>query len=380
MLRLLPPFSAKNPSVDVLIFLPNLIHGGAESVLVRIANALADDGLSVALVLATAEGELLRSCSDKVTLIDLGCERLITSSLPLSSVLKRLKPSIVFSSIREANLILVFSTFLSGSKSKIILRQANTMSRQIQAESGLYGLFKSICVFLSYRFADKIVLQSSEIATDLCMSGYTPTPRQLEILPNPLDICRINTLSQAPLTASDLPFLSKTPLILCLGRLHEQKNYPFLIQALHQYRQNSDFKLLIIGEGRLRPSIQQLILSLGLTDFCHLVGYRANPYPLLSKADVFVLPSHFEGMSNSLLEAMALGVKVLVSSSQSTSCRLVKDYGFGHIYQHDDVNDFCHKLDLTLRLDQRLRPTQTEVKDESMTRLLKLFRETLNQP
>ena len=98
------------------------------------------------------------------------------------------------------------------------------------------------------------------------------------------------------------------------GRLAPQKRLPDLIwgfQLLHQVVENA--RLVIIGEGPERDSLTSFASQLGCREKTIFAGHRADSWPLLAALDAFVLPSEFEGMSNSLMEAMSLGVPCVAS-------------------------------------------------------------------
>ncbi|MFO1002227.1 MAG: glycosyltransferase [Planctomycetaceae bacterium] len=98
------------------------------------------------------------------------------------------------------------------------------------------------------------------------------------------------------------------------GRLAPQKRLPDLIwgfQLLHQVVENA--RLVLIGEGPERDSLATFASQLGCREKIIFTGHRADAWPLLNAVDAFVLPSEFEGMSNSLMEAMSLGVPCVAS-------------------------------------------------------------------
>lgn len=99
------------------------------------------------------------------------------------------------------------------------------------------------------------------------------------------------------------------------GRLHDQKQVDLLIRAWPAVRRIAPARLMIVGDGPLREELTQLRDSLGMTsDEVHFTGRLDDPSDVLKASDLFVLPSRAEGMSNSLLEAMATGLPCVVSA------------------------------------------------------------------
>jgi starch synthase (maltosyl-transferring) len=94
--------------------------------------------------------------------------------------------------------------------------------------------------------------------------------------------------------------------VACVGRLHEEKGVSHLVGAFHALLQvQPTARLLLAGDGPARGALQTMVEALRLGPFVRFLGTVASPWPLLAAADVFALPSLWEGMPNALLEAMA---------------------------------------------------------------------------
>jgi glycosyltransferase involved in cell wall biosynthesis len=103
------------------------------------------------------------------------------------------------------------------------------------------------------------------------------------------------------------------PRVIFTGRLHPQKNLPLLLAAWVDVARQSAANLILVGPGHGRQGLAELAGSLGIADRVQFTGAVINPADYLRAADVFVLPSVAEGMSNSLLEAMATALPCVVS-------------------------------------------------------------------
>ncbi len=104
------------------------------------------------------------------------------------------------------------------------------------------------------------------------------------------------------------------PRAIFTGRLHPQKNIPLLLEAWTVVARRSPANLILVGPGNDRRSLEAMAQSLGLAGRVQFTGAVDNPAEYLRASDLFVLPSVAEGMSNSLLEAMATALPCLVSS------------------------------------------------------------------
>ena len=116
-----------------------------------------------------------------------------------------------------------------------------------------------------------------------------------------------------PGTSSVEATLLPRPRVMFTGRLHPQKNLPLLLEAWSEVASRHPASLILVGPGNDRQPLTELAGSLGIADRVQFVGAVDDPADYLRAADVFVLPSVAEGMSNSLLEAMATALPCVVS-------------------------------------------------------------------
>ncbi|MGC8638503.1 MAG: glycosyltransferase family 4 protein [Isosphaeraceae bacterium] len=103
------------------------------------------------------------------------------------------------------------------------------------------------------------------------------------------------------------------PRVIFTGRLHPQKNLPLLLEAWQQVARQTSANLILVGPGSEREALTALSNDLGIAQRVQFAGAVPDPAEHLRAADVFVLPSVAEGMSNSLLEAMATALPCVVS-------------------------------------------------------------------
>jgi glycosyltransferase involved in cell wall biosynthesis len=138
------------------------------------------------------------------------------------------------------------------------------------------------------------------------------------------------------------------------GRLAEVKNYPLLIEAFAIVRRRIPASLFILGQGDQERALRALIGERGLGDCVHLVGFRANPWRYMARADVFALTSRYEGFGNVVVEAMACGVPVVATSSAGTE-EIVSPGVDGVLVPSHDAASFAAALETLLADEPRRR-------------------------
>jgi glycosyltransferase involved in cell wall biosynthesis len=140
----------------------------------------------------------------------------------------------------------------------------------------------------------------------------------------------VDTAHFHPGASSLESFLLPRPRVVFTGRLHPQKNLPLLLEAWQQMTRQTSANLVLVGPGSDREALTKYATDLGIIDRVQFVGAVADPADHLRAADVFVLPSMAEGMSNSLLEAMATALPCVVSGIGG-NCDLIADHVTGRL-------------------------------------------------
>lgn len=194
---------------------------------------------------------------------------------------------------------------------KVVLFERNTPSRQRMFRRKRLQLLANVSMRLLRSGVDRHVAVSEGVARDTEAVFGLP-PGSVEVIPSGIDFDQILALSEtAPsdswsAAAAALP----RPLLLSVGRLERAKDHETLLRAFAQLDEGS---LLLLGEGALRPAIEQLVEELGLTGRVLVPGYSSNPYWYMRQADLFALTSLYEGMPRALLEALACGSRAVSS-------------------------------------------------------------------
>lgn len=335
-----------NPSKRLAIYLPSLRGGGAERIMVTLANAFADRGFKTDLVLAQAEGPYLTDVSPNVSLVNLDSSRVATSLPKLVSYMRRERPDAMFSALNHANVIALLAKRFSGVKMRLVVSERNTLSpsrRHLRQSRG--GLVQHL-MRLTYPWADGVIAISNGVADDLSSTIGLSRDR-IDVVFNPVDLAFVRQLAEQtflhPWFGPDEP-----PVILGIGRLVEQKDFPVLIRSFAQLRAHRPAKLVILGEGVLRSELQDLIAELSLSEDVALPGFNENPFVWLRQSAVFVFSSAWEGFGNVLVEAMACGIPVVSTDCPSGPSEILENGKWGRLVPVGDVEALAHAMATTL--------------------------------
>jgi sugar transferase (PEP-CTERM/EpsH1 system associated) len=183
------------------------------------------------------------------------------------------------------------------------------------------------------RFTDAAFSVSDQLRRDLQTHVRVPEGR-FEVIYNGVDVDRIASADRAAARRA-LGVSDRTIVIGSVGRLVPVKNYELLIRAFARLAPTAEICLVFIGEGPERATLERAAADCGIAGRTKLLGHREDVADLLVGLDIFVLPSLSEGMSNTLLEAMAAGVPA-VASDVGGNREIVADGQSGLLFPSKD--------------------------------------------
>jgi glycosyltransferase involved in cell wall biosynthesis len=200
---------------------------------------------------------------------------------------------------------------------KIGLDGPNSDLRSLQRKRYLYG---RVAAWVVKRRTARFVAISSDIERDLIAEGV-PGYRVTRI-PNGVERPqhRMVDAAERRQARAKLELAPSATCFVTVGRIVAQKNLHLLLKVFADAaRKRDDLRLVIVGEGELRSSLEVEAAQLGVSDVVLFPGWQADVDVYIKAADAFVLPSLAEGMSNALLESMSLGVLPIASAVSGTN-------------------------------------------------------------
>ncbi|WP_353148465.1 glycosyltransferase [Pollutimonas bauzanensis] len=329
----------------IALFIPSLHGGGAERVIVSLANGIARRGIPVDLVLVKDAGIYRSHVDPKVRVVDLKGKRVLTSLFALAGYLRRERPAAMLSAMNYVNVVAVWARVLSRSKTRLVLSEHANLSQAMADNAGLISKALPWLMAISYRKADAIVAVSDGVAEDLAATlGY---PRNaVTTRHNPIETDELAIKSRVAL---DHPWFAEgePPVIIGVGRLSKEKDFPTLIKAFNQLRTTTPARLVILGEGGERPLLESLKAASPYGADILLGGFQDNPYNWMHRASVFVLSSRWEGFGNVLVEAMACGTPVISTACPSGPEEILEQGRWGRLVPVGDAGALASAITQT---------------------------------
>jgi glycosyltransferase involved in cell wall biosynthesis len=314
--------SSKN---KITLFIPNLNGGGAERMMVTLANGFNYEGFEVNLLLCKKEGIYLRDLVQGIKIINLNSKTTFSSLFKVIRYLKDNRPDIFLSSLTNANIVAILAKRISMSPTKLFIREACIIPPISEVSCSfklLYSLMK-----LVYPLAKNIIAISNGVKDDL-VSKIRLDRSCVKVIYNPAVSPLLAKKKNE--TVEHYWLLKKTiPVIIAVGRLTRQKDFQTLIMAFSLVRKKKLLRLIIVGEGEEYENLKNLAFHIGYPDDISFTGFTTNPFALMSKADVFVLSSRWEGFGNVLVEAMGCGVNIVSTDCPSGPAEILEGGKWG---------------------------------------------------
>jgi glycosyltransferase involved in cell wall biosynthesis len=326
---------------NLCVFIPSLRGGGAERAMIILSEGFIALGYQVDLVVCSAQGPLAEILPESINLIDLGKPRAVAALLPLVAYLKEQRPCALFSTIPHANVIALLATIISQTDTPVVVRESNSPQTELKK-----SFSRKVVHFLTpwfYKKARGIIAVSEGVKNELIAMSAT-LKAQISVVPTPVVTDHMLVAAEEAL---DHPWFSpdfKEPIIVAAGRLHPQKDFSMLLRAFQLLVKQTPARLVILGEGDLRKSLESLAQDLNIDKFVSMPGFVVNPFPFLKKARVFVLSSKYEGMPNVLLQALALGTPVVATDCHSGPRECLRGGAWGTLVPVGDVQAMSQAL------------------------------------
>ncbi len=269
-----------------------LTAGGSEKVMTTLAGAFAEHGIDTEMLLLKDEPKTYH-VNPKVKIIECYCPMAsnkikwhIDRILSIRQAIKKSNADTIISFMWDINMNVIMACL--GLNKRIIVSERADPSNESRKRT--------------FRFACKWILPRADITVFQTPQVREMYPRSIQkksvVIPNPIP----NSLPE--------PYQrERKKVIIAAGRLTKQKNFEMLMKAFQIFsKDHPDFQLNIYGEGHLKSELEKCAEELGIKDKVTMPGYVSNVNEVMNDAAIYASSSNYEGISNSMLEALAMGI------------------------------------------------------------------------
>lgn len=299
-----------------LFFIPPTC-GGAERVTITVAKLLINNGLNIEFAIVGQQGgDIEKFIPGECALHYVNIKNIMDfTTLKIYSLLGKVKPDVVFSSLCYINSRVALAAHLRKGV-KVIIRNNNNYFTE---KNLVTKLLRRWC----YPFADEIIMQTEEMRDEF-VNFFLAKCKSIRVIHNPIDTDAIVRKTKNV----ENPFDDKFKNYVYVGRITEVKGVDFLISTFVKFHNDyPDSRLYIIGKVEKKDkfcnSVIEYVKKEGLESSIIFVGFTANPYQYVNYADSLILASRNEGLPNVVLEAMYLRCPVIVTRSIPIIDRIV---------------------------------------------------------
>lgn len=339
--------------MKILYLITGLGGGGAEKVVADLADQMTLRGHTVKI--AYLKGELVVSPKNKsIELICLGLESLKDAKKAYQNyqeIIMQFAPDVVHSHMVHANIFARISRIFCQVKRLICTAHSNNEG----------GYLRMLVYRITHTLAD-VTTNVSDSACQTFESLKAVPEGGIGTVYNGIDLEKFKLDTTAGFKIKkELGIVENQKIFLAVGRFHESKDYPNLIQAFAKLLQVNHIepipKLVIAGDGELKEYIKEMIIKLSLQDHIILLGRRNDIPALMSAADYFVLSSLFEGFGLVIAEAMACQCYVIATDSGG-----VKEVmgGFGQLVPSKNSDILAEKMKYVFNMQNMERLENNE--------------------
>ena len=247
------------------------------------------------------------------------------------SVLRDVKPDVVFSSLALQNKLILMLKKIGLCKAKVIIR-CNNMPSKFSASEHLFA--KKL-----YKYADGIIAQTNEMKDEM-IKMYHLRENHITVINNPIDKDLINQK-----ILESYQFDSSFVNYVAVGRVAKQKDFATMLRAFALVlKSQPNSRLYIVGkymDNEFKLELDNIIQENFMEDKVFFEGFQSNPFKYMHGCDVFCLSSEIEGLPNVMLEAMYLGKPVAVTQSIPFITQTVKEGVNGYTCPIHDFEAFA---------------------------------------
>ncbi|MFL0810117.1 MAG: glycosyltransferase [Agarilytica sp.] len=330
----------QSPKLAVLISFSGA--GGVEKMVMNLVREFAKHLPTLDLLVLRASGPHFSDIPANVNVIHLKSQHTLTAIPELARYMKHTPIQSLLVAKDRATRAAVIARSISGRDIRIVARLGTNLSTALAHRSRVSAWFRTAPMQRLYAKVNKIVAVSEGVAQDT-LKITKVEPERVMVIRNPVITEQISKRQDDEALH---PWLTDktTTVIMGVGRLSIQKDFTCLLEAFAKVRAQRECKLIILGEGKLRESLESNIETLGIQADVALPGFQKNVHAWLQAADLFVLSSRWEGSPNALTEALAMGTPSVSTRCPSGPNEVLNEGEFGPLVEVGDAKGLAKAM------------------------------------
>ena len=328
----------------------------------KLAKSLSKLGHSVELIYGDVTIGNVLPKSSSFTIKSFFKRRVSRMLFNFSKTFKQNKFDIIFSAGDHLNIIVLIASILARSRAKISCSSRVTPFDVYSNNFFSKGFYMKILMKLLMNRADVLSCVSKDMVT-----------QYHQVLGSKKHVCIYNIVKDSESYSLlnekvDDKWLieKKEPVIIAAGMLEKWKGFEDLILAFNMLLKERKAKLIILGDGKLYNKLLNLVHDLNIHEHVLFKGYVQNSLKYFSKADIFALSSHVEGMPNVLIEAMMAGCTPVATDCQTGPREILQNGTYGYLVKVQDPQSMYQGL---------LKALKNPISKEKLNEVVELFSE-----
>ncbi len=307
----------------IIILIHNLKSGGAQKVAINTFKALQEKKIKTKLIVMNPIGELINELDMKKSNVHFfKTKKSRYFIFKLAFFLKKNSKYIVFSMIREMNLVLGICKFFRLIDNKITGREANPINNWSNLNIFLRPIYR-ILLRLSYNSFNCLIFNSNFTKDSILNFINIKKSVIKKVIGNPIIFKNYKYVKKIP---------KKKIILTTIGRLEKQKNHSYIIDAFNlALKNNNNLYLQLIGNGSFKNKLKNQIKNLNLEKKVKIIPYTDNVYKILKNTDLFIMASLWEGFGNVIVEALYMNCRILSLKSPGGINEILENGKFGKI-------------------------------------------------
>lgn len=336
--------SYERPAIAAVVH--EFAGGGSRRDVILLCNALAEKGVPVTILTLREAGPLRHLLDSRVPVVEIPGGRIRSAFFGMRRAIRTVAPKFVLCSESSLNLCCLAAarSLPRSSRPSIVLREVASPSAAQQHDPSWQSRLAYQLLHRLYRFADRVITLTDGARHDLIENFSVPAHKVAAMHSNAV----ITPETAERIDCWDGEEGREENLIVSVGRLSPEKNHRLLLQSLTLLNASRPWRLVLVGDGKERPALEEFARANGIADRVTFVGYVDNPFAWLMRAQVSVCSSVYEGLCNAIIESLSCGTPVVSTDCPFGPREILKGGRYGMLVPAGDATALAAAIETAL--------------------------------